>query len=295
VPDPQSSPEQVTGWLPEGQRDTAPLTRDNSRVNGPASSSASSQPSPAAEGPGGTTRPAFVQPRPPAAPAGYAATPQPYGYYATNSQPTPPAQQPRPATARGPITPLGWVARGSILLAISLVSGLIWHAILHSSDKPTTAQPPAQPRTQYQFAPVGSSDGGQNCKQVSTGKIAAFFAQHPCDHLTRALYSTTLPGGQQVLTSVVTVRMPDAASAGALNALDTKDDTGNIQPLPNPPGSNLPKLNYNYTYASQQQNQLVVIAESLYFGKSTSPEDPTLLSVTRDALQLGWPQDSAPK
>jgi hypothetical protein len=279
----------MTGWLPEGQRDTAPLTRDNTRVNGPASSSV---PANAADATGGPTRPAFPQQMPS---AGYVSAPQPRVPYPTNRQPqpAPPASPPKPSV-RGRNTPLSWVVRASILLAISVVSGLIWHVILHSSDKQVASPPPTGPHTQHPFTTIGSSDGGQSCKQVSTGKVAVFFAQHPCAHLTRALYSTTVPEGQ-VLTSLVTVRMPDAASAAALNTLDTQTNTGDIKPLPNPPGPNLPTFNYPYTYASQQQNELVVIAESVYFSRPTSTQDKTLLSVTGDALQLGWPQESTPK
>jgi hypothetical protein len=288
VPDPHGSPEQMTGSLPDGQRaDTAPLVRDHTRVQGPA---------PNPSGTGEATRPAFVPPDPPS-------TPQSLAHPSTSRQPTPaPSTAPRPqATAASTrITPMGWFARGAGLFAISLVSGLIWLAI--KPPKPVNPAHTTAPATKYAFTKTHMVDGGsqQGCKNASKGKIKDFFEQHPCQHLTRALYTTTIDGNQRVLTSVVTVLMPDAASAAQLNSLTTKDGTGNIEDLssdkdgPEVP-RDFPSLRSDTGYWSEPQDRMVVVGESAYFGKSSPQQDPTLVGVTRDALQLGWPQDSTPK
>ncbi|SDK06029.1 hypothetical protein SAMN04487820_10453 [Actinopolyspora mzabensis] len=198
----------------------------------------------------------------------------------------------------GGITPLGWAKRALLLCAVSVVSGLLWVVIKPSappapSDDSTTD--PGKPRTAYDFAP-GLSDEPANCAEHSTGKISDFFADHPCEHLTRALYTTQLENGEKVLTSVVTVRMPDAESAEQLERMATRNATGNIEDLVTA-GRDLPEkypsLSHDYGYDSKQRQRLVVIGESSYFGRSDS-DDGRLKNVTTEALKLGAYQDKNP-
>ena len=195
------------------------------------------------------------------------------------------------------VTPTGWAFRGLVLLVVAVVSGLIWHVIKPASKAPDQAHP-AEPQTKYQYTPVMQQEGFQGCASVATDQIKSYLSAHPCEHLTRALYTTSLPEGQNVLVSVVTVRMPDATTAAELNSLTTKDSTGNIQDLVEsghdlPPG--LPRLDNDAGYQSEQQGQLVVLGESAYYGKKSNPKDPVLKDVTKDALRKGWPQEKTPK
>lgn len=194
------------------------------------------------------------------------------------------------------ITPSGWVLRGLVLFGVAVVSGLLWLLIKPSSGDDQAADPPAPvPQTQNRFNLEVREEGRQGCANVSTGQIKAFFGEHGCEHLTRALYTTTLPDGQRVLTSVVTVRLADSASAAQLNELVTQDDTGNVMDLvssgPDLP-DDFPGLTSDVGYHSEQQDRLVVVGESGYFGQPDNYEDQRLTDVTKDAVRLGWPQDS---
>jgi len=210
----------------------------------------------------------------------------------TNRQQPVQPEPPRPGSA---ISPSGWLLRGLVLLGVSLVSGLLWLLIKPDDPSEHAAPHPPGPQGKYQFQPELREEGFRGCANVSTEKIKDFFQQHQCDHLTRALYTTTLPDGQKVLTSVVTIRMPDPGAAAQLNSLVTADDTGNVVDLASAGRdlpSNYPKLKQDVGYYSQQQDRLVVVGESGYFGKSASYEDDRLVEVTKDAVRLGWPQDS---
>lgn len=194
----------------------------------------------------------------------------------------------------GTITPLGWTARGLGLVAVAVVSGLLWLAMKPSSTEPPEA---AAPQTKYDFRLLQQVEGLQGCADVSVGKIKKFLKQHPCQHLTRGLYMTTLPDGHQVLSSVTTVLMPDVASAQQLNALTTKDQTGNIKDLVDE-GSigteKYPRLN-DHGYASAVQGNLIAIGDSAYFDNSAKGDDERLRDVTGDVLKKAWPQDKGPQ
>ncbi|WP_223207967.1 hypothetical protein [Actinopolyspora erythraea] len=208
------------------------------------------------------------------------------------------ASRPRPGGGGSPTTPLGWLGRGLVLCAVSVVSGLLWLVFQPSAPPDTTGGEdagPQQPRTAYEFTEY-LSDEPANCADHSTGKIARFFSETPCEHVTRALYTTQLNNGEKVLTSVVTVLMPDAESAESLEKMATRDATGNIEDLVTA-GKEVPEryptLSHDYGYDSTHQGRLVVIGESSYFGRSDS-DDGRLKNVTTEALKLGRGQDEQP-
>ncbi|QGK70954.1 hypothetical protein GIY23_16810 [Allosaccharopolyspora coralli] len=191
------------------------------------------------------------------------------------------------------MTTMGWVLRGCLLLGVAVVSGLIWFAVAPDTEPEAQAPTPsAADDGKYRFDQYLRVETA-TCGEFSTARIAQYFRTHSCEHLTRALYTTMLPSGEKVLTSVVTARMPDAATAAELNALTTRDGTGNIQDLMSSDldmPDDFPNLNKDLGYHSEQQDRLVVIGESSYFS-SPGREDARLTEVTKDALRLGWPQD----
>lgn len=194
------------------------------------------------------------------------------------------------------ITPYGWALRGLVLFGVAVVSGLLWLLIKPSDPAEQAGESPVPvPQTQNRFNLELREEGQQGCVNVSTGKIKEFFNENSCEHLTRALYTTTLPDGQRVLTSVVTIRIADPATAAQLNELVTQDGTGNVMDLVSA-GRDLPDefpgLSSDVGYYSEQQDRLVVVGESGYFSQADDYEDQRLTEVTRDALRLGWPQDS---
>ncbi|MDR7300650.1 hypothetical protein [Haloactinomyces albus] len=212
--------------------------------------------------------------------------------------PAEPQQRADRSGSRSGVTPTGWLLRGLVLCAVSVVSGLLW--LLIKPDTSGTDAPQAGGNSSqkglYRFD-QHSREEMPGCRQFSTDEIADYFSEHPCEHLTRALYTTTLPGGERVLTSVVTARMPNAPSAKELEKLTTRSGTGNIEDLVSagrPVPDNFPDLNGDLGYASQQQGRLVVIGESAYFA-NPNRDDARLKKVTTDALRLGWPQDKAPE
>jgi hypothetical protein len=277
VPEPDASPEEFVDWPPEGQRaDTAPLVRDHSRVS--AERNASPYPADA-------TRPTFAQPGPTRRTSGQWSTP---GFAGTIQQPapSPTAVDTRP---RRRITPMGWVTRGLVLVAISVVSGLIWYTVKHYYLPQNTASETTQgPPTKYPYTRLASA-GAADCKSVSTGQVKEFFTRSECDHLTRQLYTTTLPSGQRVLVSVITVGMSGAPSAERLQSLAKGHDTGQVYALSHSQ-KQWPSLDDNVAYRAQRRNNVVVITDAGYFDRAQQPaNDPTLNDISADATQLGWP------
>ncbi|MDQ7810211.1 hypothetical protein Q5425_41355 [Amycolatopsis sp. A133] len=121
--------------------------------------------------------------------------------------------------------------RGAGLVAIAVVSGLLWFLIRHGSatDEPV-AQPPAQNTGQFKFTKVAGPEKSADCAAKSYGDTKDFFTDSPCRSLVRALY-TAESGGAKALVSVVVVGMPDSTQAKALKALTEKDGTGNVTDL----------------------------------------------------------------
>lgn len=185
--------------------------------------------------------------------------------------------------------------RGLGLLGVSLVSGLLWLSIKpgDSGENSQEAQPTHGPQTEHSFERIRHEEGAQSCKDVATSKIREYFAETECEHLTRALYKTELPDGRRVLTSIVTVLMPEGKSARELEQLTTENNTGNIRDLVDEgrPGlGEFPAL-HDKAYGSGLQGRLVVIGDSAYLDGSTAKNDPQLAAITTDALKLGWRQD----
>ncbi len=140
--------------------------------------------------------------------------------------------QPRPPVPGPPARDTrSLLLRGAGLVAIAVVSGLLWFLIRHDStpDEPV-AQPPAQNTGQFKFTLVAGPVKTTDCVEKSYGDTQRFFKDSPCQSLVRALY-TTESGGAKALVSVALVGMPDSTNAKALKALTEKDGTGNVTDL----------------------------------------------------------------
>ncbi|RCW39766.1 hypothetical protein DFQ14_11427 [Halopolyspora algeriensis] len=237
--------------------------------------------------------PPAMPPYPSNPPAGQAPSGPPSG------PPRGPSEPPREGRSgsRGGITPTGWLLRGLGLCAVSVVSGLLWLVIKPDASSNGVSENRDQASKGVYAFEQYSREEGPHCQEFSTDEIAEYFSEHPCGHLTRALYTTALPNGERVLTSVVTALMPNEASAAQLEKLTTRNGTGNIEDLVSagrPMPDDFPELDGDRGYASQQQGRLVVIGESAYFA-NPDHDDARLKKVTTDALRLGWPQDKAPE
>lgn len=197
--------------------------------------------------------------------------------------------QPRPPVPGPPARDTrSLLLRGAGLVAIAVVSGLLWFLIRHDSapDEPV-AQPPAHTTGQYQFTLVAGPARSNECATKSYGKTHDFFQDNECQSLVRALY-TTESGGAKALVSVVLVGMPDSTKAKALKTLTEQDGTGNVTDLVKDKtfaGSGAPSVSgTNAAYASKVDGTNTTIVLADFYAKHT---DTTLLKkIADDALRL---------
>ncbi|MCR6483107.1 hypothetical protein M8542_09785 [Amycolatopsis sp. OK19-0408] len=178
--------------------------------------------------------------------------------------------------------------RGAGLVAIAVVSGLLWFLIRHDStpDEPV-AQPPAQNTGAYQFTMVSGPAKTTDCAEKSYGKTHDFFQDNPCQSLVRALY-TAESGGAKALVSVALVGMPDSTKAKTLKTLTEKDGTGNVTDLVKDKtfaGTGTPSVSgENAAYASKVDGTNTTIVLADFYDKH---KDKALLDkIAEDALRL---------
>lgn len=211
--------------------------------------------------------------------------------------PGPSDTAPLGAVPRQPSPPPGPPARnrrdlalkGAGLVAIAVVSGLLWFLIRHE-DAPAQAAPPTgsqQSTGSYKFTQVAGPDKSADCAAKSYDETKKFFQDNPCSSLTRALYSTE-SGGAKALVSVVLVGMPDSDKAKALKALTEKDGTGNVTDLVKDgtyKASGAPRVSgADAAYSSSVDGTNVTIVLADFYGKHT---DKALIErIADDALRL---------
>ena len=197
--------------------------------------------------------------------------------------------QPRPPVPGPPARDTrSLLLKGAGLVAIAVVSGLLWFLIRHDStpDNPV-AQPPAQNTGQFQFTQVAGPDKSDDCAAKSYGDTKGFFQDNPCRSLVRALY-TTETGGQKALVSVVLVGMPDSAKAKALKTLTEQDNTGNVTDLVKDKtfaGTGVPSVSSsNAAYASKVDGTNTTIVLADFYGKHKDKD--LIKKIAEDALRL---------
>lgn len=197
--------------------------------------------------------------------------------------------QPRPPVPGPPARDTrSLLLRGAGLVAIAVVSGLLWFLIRHdSTPAEPVAQPPAQNSGQFQFTKVAGPERSDDCAAKSYGKTKDFFTDNPCQSLVRALY-TTETGGAKALVSVVLVGMPDSAKAKQLKTLTEKDGTGNVTDLVRDKtfaGTGTPSVSgSDAAYASRVEGTNVTIVLADFYAKH---KDKDLIEkIADDALRL---------
>jgi hypothetical protein len=197
-------------------------------------------------------------------------------------QPRPPAPGPPARDTRS------LLLRSAGLVAIAVVSGLLWFLIRHDSggDEPV-AQPPAQNTGKYQFTMVAGPAKSNECASKSYGKTHDFFQENECQSLVRALY-TTESGGAKALVSVVLVGMPDSTKAKELKALTERDNTGNVTDLVKDKtftGSGVPSVSgADAAFASRVDGTNTTIVLADFYAKH---KDKNLIeAIADDALRL---------
>lgn len=211
--------------------------------------------------------------------------------------PTPQRGMPGPG-GRPKSKAMDYTMKGLGLLCVAVVSGFAWYLIRNNPAPATTLTMPSPSSSAgvYNFQPYNGKDTVTDCAGHSTARVQNYFQQTPCTSLTRAVYTTSLPNNDRVITCVEVVQMGTAAQASALNTLSRSDNSGHVQDqvedkvtvVPNGP-TNLE----NGGYASEAKGAKVIIAVTEYFngsqdaGPNLKAQKSTLDGVSMDALRLG--------
>ena len=192
--------------------------------------------------------------------------------------------------------PLVWALRIAGLVAIAVISGLVWAYIRGDDTKDAAPNEGADDTViegKYDFTVLSQLKQPRldsTCAEHSYGKTQEFFEETECDQLTRSVFTTSLEDGRSVYTSVVVVRMPSEQDAVALRELTDGDGTGNVKDLVNEGVviiEGLEKLNGG-GYKSTQIGAEVVIVESDFAPDVEDDDDePALDTLCEDGLRLG--------
>lgn len=177
----------------------------------------------------------------------------------------------------------GYLFKGLGLVAVAVVSGLIWWLIRH---EPGTAPGPRGQAREFAFTAAEGPVATTDCPGKSTGEVKRFFGTRPCQQLARALFTTTAAGGAQALVSVAVVTMPDIDQAQQLKTLVDTDDTGNVIDLGRDGTAKLPGAPrlVSGTYASRLSGTRVTIVLADFFGGHK--DDTALARLSAEALDL---------
>lgn len=192
-----------------------------------------------------------------------------------------------------------WILRGLGLLAVAVISGLVWWYInddtqpVGVSAPPTTTAKPGQ----FEFAPAQQAPQplrDSNCAEHSHGQVQKFFQSTPCAQLTRALYTTVADDGRKVYTNVSVVRMRSSDDAARLRELTDKEGTGNVSDLVKDGNVKLPplkNLSGGAGYKAVQHDANVIIVESDFdpaAKRGDKTKDEAILdAISDDVIRLG--------
>ncbi|MBK1788569.1 hypothetical protein JHE00_29940 [Prauserella sp. ASG 168] len=186
------------------------------------------------------------------------------------------------------------MVQGAGLLAVALVAGLVWWFIRSGSDETAAIEPtPTQedPLTSgaFDYTTVAGPEVSDDCEANSYGDVVDWFADHPCERVSRALY-TTETDGARALVSVVVVTMPQASDAQQLKAVTDTEGTGNVNDLVRDESVSLPGAPNvaQGEYASRAEDKKVTIVEAAFFGEHT--DDELIARIGDDALRLAEAQ-----
>jgi len=190
---------------------------------------------------------------------------------------------------------LAWTLRIVGLVAVAVISGLVWWYIQQEQGGTPTGYGGEDTQQQssgaYDFkAKLDSPQVDEACDEHAYGDTKGFFQDQQCDRLTRSVFATTVEG-RTIYTSVSVVEMPDEESAKALRELTDTDGSGNVSDLVREdvvPVEGLKSLSNGGGYDSAQQGTKVVIVESDY--DPNAAQDGTedeLDDVSTDAIRLG--------
>jgi hypothetical protein len=202
-----------------------------------------------------------------------------------------PPDQPMGLFAGSPV--LVWTLRALGLIAVAVISGLVWYYITNDNN-PGPSQQADQPAKQGKYDLVAASQlpkpvRDSNCVEHSKGQVQAFLREHQCRGLVRQLF-TVVVDGRTAYVSVSSVEMANAQDAAALETLTKKDGTGNIKDLVSDGKARvegLKELDGDGGYASQHAGAKLIIVEGDFTPDGSKKDEPVLDDICSDALRLG--------
>jgi hypothetical protein len=198
-----------------------------------------------------------------------------------------------------------WALRAAGLVAVAVVSGLVWFYVTNDSastpsdgaDQSSTQEP----ESLYDFKPheeMPEPDTVDDCAKHAYDATQTFLTNNPCDHLSRQLFVARYKG-RTVYTSVSVVVMRDADKAEQLRQLTDKNGSGNVSDVVRDglvKIDGLKTLSANDGYKSKQTGKEVVIVESDFAPKDRSgdkaADQDALDDVCDDALSLAGRVDA---
>ena len=183
----------------------------------------------------------------------------------------------------------GLKALGLVLVAV--VSGVLWW-VFQGTGPSGPDRPPGTDATSspYQFTPYHQAVTVSNCADLATMSVKQYLAQHPCQQLSRSLYTTQLPnGGGQVLVGLAVVRMSSAADAKGLDNISKGDNTGHVVDLvedgtvtvPGGPPKGKGLENGGYASAASTSTEVIAVTEFL----SNAQDTPSNLAASQSNLK----------
>lgn len=188
---------------------------------------------------------------------------------------------------------VGWQRRllhTTGLVIVAVLAGLVWWLVRHEATVAVGTprpEPTQNPLTNGAFdytvaaGPVTAND----CARHSYGEIHEWFAEHSCERVSRALYTTTT-NGARVLVSVSVVTMPTAADAARLYELAYTDGTGNVSDLVRDGATTIPNAPdvAEGQYKSKLTGARLTIVEANSFGGHSAKA--LLTRIAADARRL---------
>ncbi|ASR39152.1 hypothetical protein BAY61_10345 [Prauserella marina] len=181
------------------------------------------------------------------------------------------------------------------MVAVAVIAGLVWWLVRHDGGPGDVAAPPSEQQQEepdpltsgeFHYQTAGGPLISDDCVANSYGKVVAWFENHPCKRVSRALYAVEHEGAR-ALVSVVLVTMPSANEAQQLKLTTDTDGTGNINDLIRDETVTIPDAPNvaQGEYASKVEDTDVIIVEAAFFGDH---DDADLLArIGSDALRLG--------
>jgi hypothetical protein len=179
----------------------------------------------------------------------------------------------------------GYLVKALVLVAVAVVSGLLWWLVRHDSGHAGVASPAV--KKEFAFALAEGPVVSTNCAANATGEVKRWFTEHSCQRLARALYTTSY-GNSRVVVAVAVVTTNGPTDAIELRSIADRDGTGNINDLVKDGTAHIqdaPKRLAAGKYGSKVEGNQVTIVLAAF--SDDHSDDTALKRIDAEALSLG--------